>query len=62
MYLHLLLLHLTIDLFFGVAKFFSPTIDNWSDGKELVFGCLLIFIITDSYLFAVRLARRPALA
>ncbi|NMQ29718.1 nickel transporter [Candidatus Accumulibacter phosphatis] len=47
---------------FGAAKFFSPTIDNWSDGKELVFGCLLIFIIAGSYLFAVRLARRPALA
>lgn len=47
---------------FGVAKFLSPGVDAWSDGKELVFGALLVAIIASSYLFAVRLARRPALA
>ena len=47
---------------FGVAKFLSPGVDAWSDGKELVFGALLVTIIASSYLFAVRLARRPALA
>ncbi|MDQ5878091.1 MAG: nickel/cobalt transporter (NiCoT) family protein, partial [Pseudomonadota bacterium] len=47
---------------FGAAKFFSPTVDAWSDGKELVFGALLVAIIAGSYLFAVRLTRRPVLA
>ena len=46
---------------FGAAKFFSPAVDTWSDGKELVFGCLLVAIIAGSYLCAVRLARRPVL-
>ncbi len=47
---------------FGAARFFSPAIDGWSDGKELVFGALLVAIIAFSYLFAVRLTRRPVLA
>lgn len=47
--------------FFGIAKFVSPGIDAWSDGKELVFGFALVAIIALSFLFALRLARRPAL-
>lgn len=47
--------------FFGIAKFVSPEIDAWSDGKELVFGCLLMAIIAFSFVFALRLTRRPAL-
>jgi nickel/cobalt transporter (NiCoT) family protein len=47
---------------FGVAKFVSPTVDAWSDGKELAFGLLLVVIIAGSYLLAVRLVRRPQLA
>lgn len=47
---------------FGAAKFFSPAVDGWSDGKELVFGLALVAIIAGSYLFAVRLTRRPQLA
>jgi high-affinity nickel-transport protein len=47
---------------FGAAKFFSPAVDAWSDGKELVFGFLLVAIIAGSYFFAVRLTRRPILA
>jgi high-affinity nickel-transport protein len=47
---------------FGAAKFFLPTVDAWSDGKELIFGALLLTIIGSSYLVAVRLARRPVLA
>lgn len=44
---------------FGVAKFVSPAVVAWSDGKELFFGALLAAVIASSYLFAVHLARRP---
>lgn len=47
---------------FGTAKFFAPAVGDWSDGKELAFGGLLVAIVAGSYLLAVRLARRPALA
>lgn len=47
---------------FGAAKFFSPAIGAWSDGKELAFGASLVAIVAFSYLFAVRLTRRPVLA
>lgn len=47
---------------FGTAKFFSPAVDAWSDGKELAFGFILVAIIAGSYLFAVRSVRRPQLA
>lgn len=45
---------------FGVARYLSPTVDAWSEGKELSFGIGAIAIIALSFLFAVRLAR-PAL-
>jgi high-affinity nickel-transport protein len=48
--------------FFGIAKFVSPAIDTWSDGKELVFGGALVAIIALSFVFALRLTRRPVLA
>lgn len=47
---------------FGAAKFFSPAVDAWSEGKELAFGVILVGIIAGSYFFAVRMVRRPALA
>jgi high-affinity nickel-transport protein len=47
--------------FFGIAKFVSPEVGAWSDGKELVFGLALVTIIALSFLFAVRLTRRTAL-
>lgn len=43
---------------FGIAKFISPEIGAWSDGKELIFGAMLTAIIAGSYFFAVRLTRR----
>lgn len=46
---------------FGLAKLASPAIDAWSDGRELAFGCLLVLVVAGSFLFALRLARRPAL-
>lgn len=47
---------------FGVAKFFSPAVDAWSDGKELTFGVLLVAVVAGSYLGALRLTRRPQFA
>ena len=46
---------------FGIAKFLSPAVDAWSEGRELTFGFLLVAIIAGSYFFAVRLTRRPQL-
>ncbi len=46
--------------FFGIAKFVSPEIGAWSDGKELAFGFALVAIVFLSFAFAVRLTRRPA--
>lgn len=44
---------------FGVAKFVSPVVDAWSEGKELVFGACLLLVIAISFWGAVWLARRP---
>jgi high-affinity nickel-transport protein len=44
---------------FGAAKLLSPAVDTWSDGKELVFGALLVGVIALSFVMAVRLTRRP---
>jgi nickel/cobalt transporter (NiCoT) family protein len=46
---------------FGAAKLLSPTVDAWSDGKELLFGFLLIAIVGLSFVMARRLTRQPAL-
>ena len=46
---------------FGAAKLLSPTVDAWSDGKELLFGFLLLAIIALSFVAALRLSRRTAL-
>jgi high-affinity nickel-transport protein len=46
---------------FGAAKLLSPTVDAWSDGKELIFGFLLVAIIATSFVAAVRLTRPSAL-
>lgn len=46
---------------FGAAKMLSPAVDAWSEGKELVFGFALVALIALSFVFAVRLTRRPAL-
>ena len=48
--------------FFGMAKLISPAVDAWSNGKELLFGGALVSIVFLSFIFAVRLTRRPVLA
>ena len=45
---------------FGAAKLISPTVDAWSEGKELVFGFMLVAIIALSFFAAIRLTQRPA--
>jgi len=47
---------------FGAAKMLSPTVDAWSEGKELMFGFLLVVIVALSFFVAMRLTRRPAVA
>jgi high-affinity nickel-transport protein len=48
---------------FGVATYFSPAVDAWSNGKELVFGGAVCLVIAVSFLLAMRLTRnrRPVL-
>jgi len=41
---------------FGIAKLALPAVDAWSEGKELVFGFCVIFVIAASFILAVRLA------
>jgi high-affinity nickel-transport protein len=45
---------------FGAAKMLSPAVDAWQEGKELIFGFVLVAIIALSYIVAVHLIRRPA--
>ena len=47
---------------FGAAKLLSPAVDAWSEGKELIFGGVLVLVIALSFLVAVRLTQRPAVA
>lgn len=44
---------------FGVMKMTLPTIDAWSEGKELFFGAAVVAVIGMSFLMALRLARSP---
>jgi nickel/cobalt transporter (NiCoT) family protein len=44
----------------GAAKLASPTIDQWTDGREIAFGGLVVAIIATSFAAAVLMARmRP---
>jgi high-affinity nickel-transport protein len=43
---------------FGVARLALPAVDAWSDGKELLFGAIVIAMIGASYLVARSLAQR----
>ena len=42
---------------FGAAKFVSPEVEAWSEGRELLFGALVVGCVAGSYFFAVRLVR-----
>jgi high-affinity nickel-transport protein len=41
----------------GAAKLLSPAFDQWTDGREMVFGGLVVGVIASSFLAAVALAR-----
>lgn len=45
---------------FGLAKLLSPAIDAWAEGKELVFGLLLVSLIAASFFWSVRASRTTA--
>ena len=42
---------------YGAARMLSPAVEAWGEGKELVFGTLLVAIVALSFLLALRLAR-----
>lgn len=42
---------------FGIAKYASPEVGAWSDGKELAFGLCFILVVALSFALALRLAR-----
>ncbi len=42
---------------FGLAKYASPAVGAWSDGKELAFGLGFVTVVALSFLLALRLAR-----
>jgi high-affinity nickel-transport protein len=46
---------------FGTAKLLLPAVERWSDGKEVVFGSVVVTVIVLSFCAAVILARRPQL-
>ena len=45
----------------GVGRLLSPTVEGWSQGKELAFGASVVLVIAISYVAASALAR-PSLA
>jgi nickel/cobalt transporter (NiCoT) family protein len=45
---------------FGAAKLMLPTVEAWSEGKDLAFGSLVVAVIALSFSAAVLLARRAA--
>ena len=44
---------------FGAAKLLSPAVDAWSEGKELMFGAVVVALIALSFVAAMRLTQRP---
>jgi high-affinity nickel-transport protein len=47
----------------GAAKLVSPTVDGWTDGRELVLGTVVVGVIALSFVAAVLIARvRPRAA
>lgn len=42
---------------FGIGKYFSPTLDAWSEGKETLLGFAVLAAVAMSFLLALQLAR-----
>jgi len=45
---------------FALAKMTLPPVDDWAEGKELLFGGAVMAVVLVSYLIGKRLARMPA--
>jgi nickel/cobalt transporter (NiCoT) family protein len=45
---------------YGAARYFSPPVADWSDGRELTLGLGVLAIVAASYLATRLLARTPA--
>lgn len=43
---------------FGIARYFSPGVAAWSEGREMVMGLSLVAVVASSFLLARLLARR----
>ncbi|HTY99729.1 MAG TPA: nickel transporter [Rhodocyclaceae bacterium] len=46
----------------AAARWMVPAVDAWSEGRETAFGAMVVLVVAGSFLFALRLARRSALA
>lgn len=44
---------------FGIAKYYSPMVSAWSEGKEMALGLVIVAVVALSFLIALRLARPP---
>lgn len=47
---------------FSLLKLALPTLDAWSEGKEVFLGAAVVLAVFASYLWALRLSRGPVLA
>lgn len=45
---------------YGIAKFFSPAVGAWSEGKEMTLGLAVIAVVYLNFLLAARLSRTVA--
>ncbi len=43
----------------SAARYLSPAVDAWSEGRELVFGLSLVAVVAISFVAVLRLTRRP---
>jgi high-affinity nickel-transport protein len=43
---------------FGLARLLLPAVDAWTEGKELLFGLIVVLLTVASYLLARTMARR----
>lgn len=45
---------------YALARWLSPTVSEWGEGKELAFGAVVFGMVVGSFFLAMRLARRGA--
>jgi high-affinity nickel-transport protein len=42
----------------GLARLLLPAVDAWTEGKELLFGLVVVLLIVSAYFLARAMARR----